>query len=384
MSEPSQGTMQPVIKVLGLGGGGSNAVTRMMALGIPGVTFIVANTDLQALRAATADLKVPLGPKLTRGLGAGGNPEVGRKAAEESVDALREALEGADLVFLTAGLGGGTGTGAIPVAARVARELGAITVSVVTLPFAFEIGRRQANAREGLERLMPLTDTLITVPNERLLEVAPRNLPMEMTFRLADDVLRQAVQGVAELITRPGTINLDFSHLARLLRSGGGALMTVGHGKGEHKAVEALQQALHHPLLNEVRLDEARAVLVNFTVGPDLSLIELSNALHALHVRLPADHDLVWGFSVDPLFEGRAQVVMVLAGLAQERLLAGMAPAARQDPTPRQDAYPLSPAMGSLPHRAAPAPRRASARPVNPDPGAVPAFLRQARYLNSH
>ncbi len=366
---------RPVIKVLGLGGGGSNAVNRMLALGIPGVEFIAANTDAQALKQSTAPVKLQLGPQLTRGLGTGGDPEIGRKAAEESAEDLRQVLQGADLVFLTAGLGGGTGTGAIPVAARIARELGAIAVSVVTLPFAFEIGRRQVNAREGLERLFPVTDTLITVPNERLLQVAPRDLPMEMTFRLADDVLRQAVQGVAELVTRPGTINLDFSHLSRLLRTGGGALMTIGQAKGEHKAVEAIQQALHHPLLEDVRLEEASAVLVNFTIGPDLSLDELSKALHALHVRLPADHDLVWGFSVDPMYEGRAQVVMVVAGLDRRHLAAGMQgsaePLRRQRPPVPEAALPAAPAA------------RPSA-PVSPPATAeVPAFLRQQRYLRS-
>ncbi|HEY58503.1 MAG TPA: cell division protein FtsZ [Anaerolineae bacterium] len=361
----------PTIKVLGLGGGGCNAVNRMLELGIQGVDFIAANTDAQALMQASTPVKIQLGPQLTRGLGAGGNPEIGRKAAEESAETLRQALKGADLVFLTAGLGGGTGTGAIPVAARIARELGAITVAIVTLPFAFEIGRRQQNAHEGLQALQPHVDTLITVANERLLQIAPRNLPMEMTFRLADDVLRQAVQGVAELITRPGTINLDFSHLARLLRTGGGALMTVGQGKGEHKIIQAIQNALHHPLLDDIPLEEASAVLVNFTVGEDLSLEELSNALSALHVRLPSEHDLVWGFSVDPMFTDRAQAVMVIAGLGVQHLANGLT--AGQEV---QRAHPAS---------ARPTPSRP--QPTAPAPAArvdtfdVPAFLRQQRYL---
>lgn len=361
----------PTIKVLGLGGGGCNAVNRMLELGIQGVDFIAANTDAQALMRASTPVKIQLGPQLTRGLGAGGNPEIGRKAAEESAEALRQALEGADLVFLTAGLGGGTGTGAIPVAARIARELGAITVAIVTLPFAFEIGRRQQNAREGLQALQPHVDTLIAVANERLLQIAPRDLPMEMTFRLADDVLRQAVQGVAELITRPGTINLDFSHLARLLRTGGGALMTVGQGKGEHKIIQAIQNALHHPLLDDIPLEEASAVLVNFTVGEDLSLEELSNALSALHVRLPSEHDLVWGFSVDPMFTDRAQAVMVIAGLGVQHLANGL--------TAGQEVQRDHPAS------ARPAPPRP--QPTAPAPAArvdafdVPAFLRQQRYL---
>ncbi len=378
MNEAQQPIARPVIKVLGLGGGGSNAVNRMLELGITGVEFIAANTDAQALHRSHAPVKVQLGPRLTRGLGAGGNPEVGRKAAEESAAELRQVLEGADLVFLTAGLGGGTGTGAIPVAARIAREVGAITVAIVTLPFAFEIGRRQQNAREGLQRLLPHSDTLITVPNEKLLQVAPRDLPMEMTFRLADDVLRQAVQGVAELITRPGTINLDFSHLARLLRTGGGALMTIGQGKGEHKVIQAIQQALHHPLLEDIRLEEATSLLVNFTVGEDLSLGELGNALHALHARLPADHDLVWGFTIDPMFADRAQVVMVVAGLGAQSLTAGL------QNTPRQVVRP-APASATPTVTATLPPPSAERLPYEGDPAPtdIPAFLRQSRYLGS-
>jgi cell division protein FtsZ len=213
---------KPVIKVIGLGGGGSNAINRMIELGFSGVEFIAANTDAQTLKTSLAPTKIQLGSKLTRGLGAGGNPGIGEAAAEESYRELNQALAGADMVFLTAGMGGGTGTGAIPIAARVARSLGAVTVAVVTTPFMFEIGKRQVNAREGLAKLRPFTDTLITIPNDRLLKVAPRDLPLEMAFRLADDVLRQGIQGISELITETGVINVDFSHIRNIMQSGGG------------------------------------------------------------------------------------------------------------------------------------------------------------------
>ncbi|MHB1120678.1 MAG: cell division protein FtsZ, partial [Bellilinea sp.] len=211
---------KPVLKVIGLGGGGSNAVNRMIELGLSGVDFIAANTDAQVLKTSLAPTKIQMGSKLTRGLGAGGNPSVGEAAAEESYRELNQALAGADMVFLTAGMGGGTGTGAISIAARVARSLGAVTVAVVTTPFMFEIGKRQVNAREGLARLRPYTDTLITIPNDRLLKVAPRDLPLEMAFRLADDVLRQGIQGISELITETGLINVDFSHIRNIMQSG--------------------------------------------------------------------------------------------------------------------------------------------------------------------
>ena len=230
--------LKPVFKILGLGGGGSNAVNRLIELGLQDVEYIAANTDIQALKQSLAPKKIQLGPHLTRGFGAGGNPKVGEAAAEESYRELAAALAGADMVFLTAGMGGGTGTGSISVAARVARALGAVTVAVVTTPFSFEVGRRQQNAREGLARLQPHTDTLITVPNDRLLQIAPRNLTLDLAFHLADDVLRQGIQGIAELITQPGLINVDFAHIRQVMQMGGGALMSIGIGEGENKALQ--------------------------------------------------------------------------------------------------------------------------------------------------
>ena len=243
---------QPILKVLGLGGGGGNAVDRMIELGIEGVDFIVANTDHQVLKRSNAPTKIQLGPKATRGLGAGGNPSIGKAAAEESWREIATALAGADMVFLTAGMGGGTGTGSIPIATQIAKKCGAVAIAVVTTPFSFEMGRRQQNATDGLEELRKHTNTLISIPNDRLLDIAPKDLPLDTAFRLADDVLRQAVQSITELITESGLINVDFSHVRRLMKLGGGALMTIGQAQGTDKALEAVKQALHHPLLDNI------------------------------------------------------------------------------------------------------------------------------------
>ena len=219
--------MKPVLKVVGMGGGGSNAINRMIELGLKGVDFIAVNTDAQALKSNLAPTKIQIGPLITRGLGAGGNPQVGFDAAKESIEDLSYALQGADMVFLTAGMGGGTGTGSIAIAAQAARNVGAVTVAIVTTPFSFEMGRRQRNAQEGLSRLRQHVDTLITIPNDRLLKIAPRNLPLDMAFRLADDVLRQGIQGISELINQTGYINVDFSHIRQLMKAGGGSLLSI-------------------------------------------------------------------------------------------------------------------------------------------------------------
>jgi cell division protein FtsZ len=306
---------KPVLKVIGLGGAGCNAVNRMIELGITGVEFIAANTDAQILQQSLAPVKIQLGPRLTRGLGAGGNPSIGEAAAEESYRELNAALSGADMVFLTAGMGGGTGTGAIPIAARVARSLGAVTVAVVTLPFMWEVGRRQTNASEGLARLRPYTDTLITIPNDRLLAIAPENLPLELAFRLADDVLRQGIQGISELITEPGLINIDFAHIRQVMQSGGGSVLSIGFGQGEGKAQKAIEQALHHPLLDSINLENASAVIVNFTAGPDLTFMEVVEALNDLQVRTNNRIEIIPGVVTNPAMEDRVQVIMVITGL---------------------------------------------------------------------
>ena len=305
----------PVLKVIGLGGGGQNAVDRMIELGLSGIDFIAANTDAQVLHKSQAPVKIQLGPELTRGLGAGGNPEIGEAAAEESYKELNEALTGADMVFLTAGMGGGTGTGSISVAARIAKSLGAVVIAVVSLPFTFEMGRRQKNAREGLAKLQPHTDTLICVPNDRLLECAPRDLPIEMAFRMADDVLRQGIQGISELITQPGLINVDFSHIRTMMKNGGGSLLAIGTGEGENKIMDALEHALHHPMLESINLSDARGIIANFTGGSDLAFVEVMEALNALQEKTHADTEIVPGIICDDRMEDRVQVILVLTGI---------------------------------------------------------------------
>jgi cell division protein FtsZ len=310
----------PKLKVVGLGGGGCNAINRMIELGISGIDFIAANTDYQALNSGLAPEKILLGPEVTRGLGAGGNPEIGRQAADESEREIAEALEGADMVFLTAGMGGGTGTGAIPITARIARAMGAVTIAIVTTPFSFEMGRRQCNANQGLSELAKHTDTLIAIPNDRLLQVAPRDLPLEVAFRLADDVLRQAVQGITELITEPGMINVDFAHVRRLMKIGGGAFMSIGYGKGLNKARNAVNQALDHPLLEEISIEHAAGIIANFTGGDDLTLHEVSEVLNQLHNQVGDQSEIVFGISNDNRLDGRAQVILVITGLGAPTL----------------------------------------------------------------
>jgi cell division protein FtsZ len=311
---------KPSLKVMGLGGGGSNAINRMIELGLSGVDFIVANTDAQALKNSLAHTKIQLGPKTTRGLGAGGNPEVGQNAAEESARLIAAALEGADMVFLTAGMGGGTGTGSIAVAAKIARSIGAVTIAVVTMPFSFEMGRRQRNANEGIKLLSPNTDTLISIPNDRLLDVAPRDLPLDTAFRLADDVLRQAVQGITELITTPGMINVDFANIRNLMKMGGGALMSIGQGDGEDKAMKAVDQALHHPLLQSTSIENAAGILVNFTSGEELALYDVQAALSHLQAQSGGKAEIVLGVVNDPRLQDRVEAILVITGLGSTTL----------------------------------------------------------------
>ncbi len=319
-TQPTKTKLGPVIKVVGLGGGGGNAVDRMIELGLENIDFIAANTDYQVLQKSLAPTKVQLGPMLTRGLGAGGNPEIGRQAAIESRKELEAALEGADMVFLTAGMGGGTGTGSIAIAGEVARELGAVTIAVVTMPFSFEMGRRLKNAQDGLAMLQPNTDTLIAIPNDRLLYVAPQNLPLETAFRMADDVLRQSVQGIAELVTQPGLINVDFAHVRNMMLKGGGALMAIGQGTGESKAVAAVQQALNHPLLESVSLKDASGVIANFSGGDDLTLFEVGEALGYLRDLVNEDVEVVMGVSSDERMTDRTQVILVVTGIGAKSL----------------------------------------------------------------
>ncbi len=328
---------RPVLKVIGLGGGGCNAVERMIELGLTGIDFIQANTDKQALETYSALTKIRLGPNITRGLGAGGDPRIGQLAAEESAHELAAALTGADMVFLTAGMGGGTGTGSISVAAEIAKQVGAVSIAIVTTPFSFEMGRRQRNASDGLSRLRGKTNTLISIPNDRLLLVAPRNLPMETAFRLADDVLRQAVQGITELITEPGLINVDFAHIRRLIQMGGGALMSIGQGSGENKTAQALQQALHHPLLDCIPFESAQGIIANFTGGSNLSLGEVQEALDLLQTQSGGDTEIVMGVINDERMGDRVQIILVITGLGAPTLEDTMSSLKKAAPdTPRR------------------------------------------------
>ena len=305
----------PVLKVIGLGGGGSNTINRMIELDLTGVEYIAANTDAQALRNSLASKKIQMGPRLTRGMGAGGNPKIGEAAAEESYREISAALDGADMVFVTAGMGGGTGTGSIPVVARIARSIGAVTIAIVSLPFSFEVGRRQQNAREGLMHLRPNTDTLITVPNDRLLQIAPRDLPLEMAFRLADDVLRQGIQGISELITQPGLINVDFSHIRQLMQNGGGSLLSIGYGQGENKAIQAIDRALNHPLLDSIPVQDSTGIIANFTAGSDLTFIEVTEALTYLQNKTNNQAEIIPGVINDERMQDRVQVILIITGL---------------------------------------------------------------------
>ncbi len=308
-----------VIKVVGLGGGGSNAVNRMIELGVGGVEFIACNTDHQALSSSLAKCQVALGPRTTRGLGAGGDPTIGRAAAEESARELAEAMQGADMVFLTAGMGGGTGTGAIPIAAEIARSQGAIVVAIVTVPFSFEGKRRMQAAQDGIDKMHAFCNTLITIPNDRLLEVAPKQTTFDVALRLADDVLRQGVQAIAELITRPGLVNVDFSHVRSLMQLAGGACLAVGHGTGPDKAIQAVRSALHNPMLEIGSLETAAGLLVHFTGGEDLELAELHRAMQEASAGA-TNAEVFFGAAIDPSMKGRVQVIIVATGVGGQPL----------------------------------------------------------------
>jgi len=301
------------IKVVGVGGGGSNAVNRMIDEGLQGVEFIVVNTDAQALMLSNAPRRIRIGDKLTKGLGSGGDPEMGRKAAEESSDELYEVLKGSDMVFLTAGIGGGTGTGASPAIGRIAREVGALTIGVVTRPFSFEGKRRQQVAEEGIEELKEQVDTLIVIPNDRLLEIVDKKASIQQAFGVADDVLRQGIQGISELITVPGLINLDFADVRSIMAEGGAALMAVGRAGGDNRAVEAAQAAISSALL-DITIDGARGILFNVTGGPDLSLFEVNQAAGIIKETAHPDVNIIFGAVIDPEMEDSIQITVIATG----------------------------------------------------------------------
>ncbi len=302
------------IKVVGVGGGGSNAVTRMVQAGLSGVEFIVANTDAQALRANPAPIKIQIGSKLTKGLGAGADPNVGRQAALEDTDLIIQAISGADMVFVTTGLGGGTGTGAAPVIASLATELGALTIAVVTRPFKFEGKKRQRQAEEGLDALREAVDTVITIPNERLLSVIDRSTSMLDAFVTADDVLRQAIQGISDLILVPGLINLDFADVKTIMSGMGVAMMGTATAEGSMRATDAANRAISSPLLEDASVNGARGVIINVTGGPDMSLMEVNEALTIIQEAAHEDANIIFGAVVDPQLHGRVKITVIATG----------------------------------------------------------------------
>ena len=302
------------IKVIGVGGGGGNAVSRMVQAGLSGVEFMVANTDHQALKSNPAPVKIQIGSKLTKGLGAGADPNVGRQAALEDTDALISALSGADMVFVTTGLGGGTGTGAAPVIASLATELGALTIAVVTKPFRFEGKKRLMQAAQGLEALRDAVDTVITIPNERLLSVIDRQTSMLDAFVTADDVLRQAIQGISDLILVPGIINLDFADVKAIMSGMGMAMMGTAIGDGHTRAVDAANRAVSSPLLEDASVNGARGVIVNVTGGPDMSLMEVNDAMSIIHEAAHEDANIIFGAVMDPTLAGQVKITVIATG----------------------------------------------------------------------
>ncbi len=309
----------PVIKLIGVGGGGSNAVQHMVASGIDGVDFICANTDAQALKSMGAQTVLHIGQSITKGLGAGANPEIGRQAAMEDRDRIQDLIEGTDMLFITAGMGGGTGTGAIPVVAQIAREMGVLTVAVVTKPFPFEGAKRMQIAHQGIEELRTHVDSLITIPNEKLLSVLGKNISLLDAFRAANDVLRGAVQGIAELITNPGLINVDFADVRTVMSEMGLAMMGSGIGRGDERATEAAEMAISSPLLEDIDLAGARGILVNITAGLDMAIGEFEEVGNVVRQFAADDATVVVGTAIDETLEGELRVTVVATGLGQQQ-----------------------------------------------------------------
>lgn len=374
------------IKVVGVGGSGGNALNTMIASGLEGVEFIAANTDAQALESNLAPIKIQLGPQLTKGLGAGGNPEIGRKAALEDVQRLAEVLAGADMVFVTAGMGGGTGTGAAPIVAQVARDAGALTVGVVTKPFSFEGNRRGKNAVYGIRELIDSVDSIITIPNEKLLLLGDDDLSMLDAFQRADDVLLQAVQGISDLIINHGMINVDFADVKTIMSYTGRALMGTGYAKGEHRALNAAQYAINSPLLDDITIDGAKGILLSFTAGPDIKLREINEAASLVQAAAHEDVEIIFGVVTDPDMNDTVKVTVIATGFEDEVRAAAEANSAQsalQQHLTQPSRYSMPPARGTRPsnpalrdaiassrpsHRPANAPRAASVPPAPPVP----------------
>ncbi|TVR24796.1 MAG: cell division protein FtsZ [Anaerolineaceae bacterium] len=378
------------IKVIGVGGGGGNAVNRMVNEGLAGVEFIAVNTDNQALMLSKAKTRVRIGDKLTRGLGAGGNPEVGRKAAEESTDDLYEVLRGADMVFIASGMGGGTGTGASPIVAQIAKELGALTIGVVTRPFTFEGTRRSQVAESGIEALKSQVDTLIVIPNDRLLQIADKRASLQQAFSLADDVLRQGIQGISELITVPALINLDFADVRTIMSEGGAALMAVGHADGDDRARRAAEAAISSGLL-DVTIDGARGILFNITGGTDLSLFEVNEAAAIIKDSAHPEVNMIFGAQVDDNMGDEVRITVIATGFEQSRVKTRMdAQPGRQQPArqeqprqqqpverPQEQSRPQTPPPPQVRPQSPPSGDNYSGRVYEEDDMDIPPFLRR-------
>jgi cell division protein FtsZ len=380
------------IKVIGVGGGGCNAVNRMISEGLQGIEFIAVNTDGQALLQSKAQMRVRVGDKVTRGLGAGGNPEVGRKSAEESAEDLYEVLKGSDMVFVTAGMGGGTGTGAAPIVAQIAKEVGALTIGVVTRPFTFEGSRRAQSAEAGINKLKEHADTLIVIPNDRLLQMVDKRASLHDAFGLADDVLRQGIQGISELITVPGLINLDFADVRAIMSEGGAALMAVGRATGEERARVAAEMAISSQLL-DITIDGARGILFNVTGGPSLTLFEVNQAAAIIKETAHPDVNLIFGAVIDQNLTDEVHITVIATGFdragvrPQDRpvriednqagVRARPAPANTERPAPSTSSQRQS--SGSQPHNTSGPSSQSQSdfqRVMNTDDLDIPAFLR--------
>jgi cell division protein FtsZ len=370
------------IKVIGVGGGGQNAVNRMIEEGIQGVEFITANTDAQALSLSKAPMRVRLGDKLTRGLGAGGDPEIGRKAAEESADELYSVLKGADMVFVTAGMGGGTGTGAAPVVSQVAKECGALTIGVVTRPFTFEGGKRTQSSEAGIAKMKEHAHTLISIPNDRLLQLADKKSSLQDAFRMADEVLHQGIQGISELITIPGLINLDFADVRAIMSEGGAALMAVGRGSGDERAKNAAEQAISSQLL-DITIDGARGVLFNVTGGPNMTLFEVNQAAAIIRETAHPDVNMIFGAVIDPNMGDEIRCTVIATGFERSAM-----PRRTLERNPRSNEKPaVAPSIFSRPAESVNAELKPSSSEqksaqlpsINSDDLDVPTFLRNRR-----
>ena len=377
------------IKVIGVGGGGSNAVNRMIRAEVRGVEFIAVNTDAQALLNSDAPTRIRIGDKVTKGLGSGGNPDVGRKAAEESQDELFDTLRGADMIFIAAGMGGGTGTGAAPYIAQIAREVGALTVAVVTKPFNFEGTRRARVSEEGINSLRQYVDALITIPNQRLLEVAGKNTTVPEAFRLADDVLRQGIQGISDLITYHGVINVDFADVKTIMSDAGSALMAIGHASGDNRCVEAARMAIESPLL-EISIDGAKGVLFNIYASEELSIIEVNEAAELIRSVADPDANIIFGAVIDPNMGKDVKLTLIATGFDSVRRAPQQVPAHLQtahptlqpvtrppvpEPRPLGAYVPPQPVAPARSGPVAPAPAPAAPPPPQDDLD-IPPFLR--------